>query len=75
MTIRFSSNSIDAGGDDVQGYVDLGSLSVFLGVGSAIGYFGVKTATQGDGQAAWLGQQALTTAQNGKAILNSGRPQ
>jgi hypothetical protein len=74
MTDRFTS-SIDAGQDDVEGYADLGALSVFLGVGSALGYFGVKTATAGEGEAAWLGQQALTTAQAGKVILNGGRPQ
>ena len=67
--------SIDAGQDDVQGSIDLGPFSVFLGVGTAIGYFGVKTATAGDAGAGYLGQQALATAQAGRVILNSGRPQ
>ncbi len=75
MTYRITISSIDAREDDVWGFADLGPFAVFLGVGSALGYFGVKSATRGEGAAAWLGQQALTTAQNGKAILNSGRPQ
>jgi hypothetical protein len=74
MNTTIGSSSFDDQ-DDVEGYADLGVWSVFLGVGSGIGYFGVKTATRGDGQAAWLGQQALTTAQNGRGILNAGRPQ
>ena len=52
------TTTTDAGQDDVQGF-----FLAFV-IGAAIGYAVTKAiiGSEGDGGAAWLGQQALTTA-------------